>query len=248
MFKDHFSKKSSLYKEARPTYPKALFEYLALLTKAHDLAWDCATGNGQAAVMLANYYKKVVATDASEEQIKQAVSKCNIDYRVSLAENSGLLDKTADLITVAQAFHWFCFEDFFKETKRVLKQNGFLAIWCYELLTTASPNLNQLIGTFYQDIVGPYWPKERRHIENRYQDIQFPFEKLETPEFFIEPNWTLQELLNYFSSWSSTQYYQKDLNKDPIESWLKPRLLQHGSLDEKFKITIPIYLLVGKSF
>ena len=125
MFKDHFSKISSLYK------------------------------------------------DASEEQIKQAVSKCNIDYRVALAENSGLHDKTADLITVAQAFHWFCFEDFFKETKRVLKPDGFLAIWCYELLTTASPNLNQL------------------------------------------------------------------------EFWLKPRLLQHSSLDEKIKITIPIYLLVG---
>ncbi|MDA0713523.1 MAG: class I SAM-dependent methyltransferase, partial [bacterium] len=238
-------KHSALYHNARPTYPPQLFEYLASLTKKHELVWDCATGNGQAALMLSGYYQKVIATDASAEQIKESTPKENIEYRVSPAENSFLPNHSADLVTVAQALHWFNFDAFFAESKRVLKPDGILAVWFYELLKTESPELNKLINTFYVDIIGSYWPKERKHIDDKYQNIDFPFTRLKTPSFDIKPNWDVADLFNYLSSWSAVQYFQQKNQLNPIEDWLKPRVLKHLKLESKLSITIPLYLIAG---
>lgn len=245
MFQDHFSKHSALYHNARPTYPPQLFSYLASLTTEHELAWDSATGNGQAALMLAKYYKKVIATDASAAQIKEAQSKSNIEYKIAPSERSTLAPQSADILTVAQALHWFDFTAFFTEAKRVLKPNGLLAVWFYELLTTDSEELNQIINTFYVDIIGPYWPKERKHIDKHYQNINFPFTPLSTPTFAIKPNWNVIELFNYLSSWSAVQYYQQKNLVNPVDNWLKPRVLKIFEPGRKLSIKIPLYLTAG---
>ena len=56
-FKDRFSGHAAEYALYRPHYPKELFQYLASLAPNRDAAWDCATGNGQAAEMLAEYFR-----------------------------------------------------------------------------------------------------------------------------------------------------------------------------------------------
>ncbi len=155
-FKDHFSGHAQEYSQARPTYPKELFAYLASIAPRHDAVWDCATGNGQAAVGLSAYFKKVIATDASEQQIQNAEQRDNIEYRVTTAEHSGLDNHSVDLIAVAQALHWFDFDNFYQEVKRVLKADGVLAVWTYALLSTPDDKINRLINEFYTDIVGSY--------------------------------------------------------------------------------------------
>ncbi|MCU0933548.1 MAG: class I SAM-dependent methyltransferase, partial [Thiobacillaceae bacterium] len=173
-FKDHFSTRSSRYAAFRPCYPVELFTYLASLTPGHDLAWDCATGSGQAARGLAKHYTRVSATDASTAQIDAAAPHARVEFRVAPAQDSGLPDRSADLTTVAQAAHWFDLQAFYAEVRRVLKPDGLLAIWCYERLAI-EPAVDAIVEDFYGGLLGPYWPPERRLVESGYRDLDFPF-------------------------------------------------------------------------
>ena len=123
-FKDLFSTNSKEYASSRPKYPRSLFEFLVGLVRHRNLAWDCATGNGQAAVVLSEYFEEVIASDASKEQIENAESRKNIRYEVFPAERTNVADSSVDLITIAQALHWFDLDDFYKEAKRVLRKDG----------------------------------------------------------------------------------------------------------------------------
>src|SRR5512145_799814 len=147
-FEDHFSEHSKQYAQYRPRYPNEIYAYLASLTPGHSLAWDCGTGNGQAAVGLADYFDKVHATDASAEQIALAYPHANVEYHVEPAEHVSLRDASADLVTVAVAIHWFNFDEFYREVRRVLKPDGVLAAWTYSL-TEISPQIDQLVNRYY---------------------------------------------------------------------------------------------------
>ena len=131
MAKDLFSKQSDLYARYRPTYPKELYEYILSFVKEKNTAWDCATGNGQAAVVLADHFKKVIATDISAAQIDKAIKKENIEYSVCPAESTPFEENTFDLVTVAQAYHWINWKEFKKEVTRVCKPGAIIAIWVY---------------------------------------------------------------------------------------------------------------------
>ena len=179
-FKDHFSAHSRAYSEFRPSYPASLFSYLASSCAAQDLAWDCATGSGQAAVSLANFFTRVVATDASAEQIANATQKKGVSYAGAQAENSGLDANTVDLITVAQALHWFDIDAFAVEAGRVMKTEAVLAVWTYGLLTVHE-KLAELLKYFYADILGVFWPFERKIVEGGYADIIFPCGEIPSP-------------------------------------------------------------------
>ena len=168
-FQDHFSKRSGTYAKYRPDYPQALYEFILAHVKETELAWDCATGNGQVAVALARHFKKVIATDASQNQIAHAIPHPRVEYRVSAAEDSGLNDHGTDLITVAQALHWFDFDAFYKEVKRVGKPGSLIAVWTYGLLTTET-EADQVIQHFYYDIIGKYWPPERQYVDQKYEN------------------------------------------------------------------------------
>ncbi len=214
-FKDHFSTRSSRYAAFRPRYPAELFTYLASLTPRHDLAWDCATGSGQAARGLAEHYTRVSATDASAAQIEAAAPHAGVEFRVAPAQASGLPDRSADLITVAQAAHWFDLPAFYAEVRRVLKPGGLLAIWCYERLAVA-PALDAIVEDFYAGLLGPYWPPERRLVESGYRDLDFPFAELTAPAMPMTASWTLDQLLGYFSTWSAVKAYQRATGEDPL--------------------------------
>ena len=214
-FKDHFSAQSADYARHRPRYPDKLFAYLADLT-GNRLAWDCATGNGQAAIALARHFEHVVATDASAAQIDSAIPHPAVSYRVAAAESSGLEDNTVDLVTVGQALHWFDRPRFFAEASRALVAGGVVAAWCYELCTV-SPACDAAVERLYSGIVGPFWPQERRLIEERYAGIEFPGVALDPPELEMTVEWTADDMLGYLGTWSACQRYRREHGEDPVE-------------------------------
>lgn len=244
-FKDNFSKQSTAYQKYRPSYPKELFDYLSSITKNHDLAWDCGTGNGQSAIGLANYFEKVYATDPSEQQISNAQSHPKITYKVEKAENCSLANNSVDLITVAQALHWFNFEKFYSEVKRVLKPEGIIAVWTYSLPRISS-EIDKLILHFHDNIVGEFWQKENQLVAEEYKTIPFPFNEIETPSFKFQKEITLEDLKGLLISWSATQRYKDKNGTDPIIQIEKELDNLWKKLDETQLATWDIFLKVGK--
>jgi SAM-dependent methyltransferase len=214
-FPDYFSASAAEYSRRRPDYPRRLFEYLAGLAPDRRRAWDCATGNGQAAVGLARYFDEVIATDASDRQISFARPHARVGYRVAAAEDSGLESASVDLVTAAQALHWFDRPRFWEEARRVLVPAGVIAVWCYDLLHT-DPEVAAVIERLYREVVGPYWPPERALTEERYRTLDFPFAELAPPPFRMERHWSLSDLIGYLGTWSAVRRYREALGEDPI--------------------------------
>ena len=244
-FKDHFSGHAADYARFRPGYPAALFLYLASLAPEHKRAWDCATGNGQAARGLANHFRYVVATDASAEQIKNAEEHERVEYRVAAAEKSGLDAGSIDLVTVAQALHWFDIPAFFREVQRVLKPNGIVAVWAYNLLSV-SPPIDRLIMEFYEETTGPFWPPERTIVESGYREVEFPFAELTPPSFELETRWTLHQVLGYLRTWSATQKFVAARGFDPVILLGQEIAPFWKDADEPRMIHWPLSLRVGR--
>ena len=244
-FKDFFSGHAADYKTFRPAYPPALFEYLASLAPGHERAWDCATGNGQAALALAPYFRHVVATDASREQIAQAKQAPGVEYVVAPAEQSNIASGTVDLVVVAQALHWFDIPRFFAEVNRVAKPGGVVACWCYGLMTVR-PDIDTLTLRLYDDILGPYWPPERRLVEERYRTISFPFIELSPPAFQMEQRWDLEQMVGYLGTWSSSRNYQRANGVDPLTLIGDELLTAWGDPADAKHVVWPLHLRVGK--
>ncbi len=218
-FTDYFSTVAADYAHFRPDYPDTLFDHLARIAPGHDLAWDCATGNGQAAQGLVGHFARIHATDASAAQIAAATPHPRIRYAVAPAESSGLAEVSCDLVTVAQALHWFDLPRFLDEARRVLRPGGILAVWCYGPHRLDDPALEAVSSRFYHDIVGPYWPPERALVESAYAMLDFPgFEELPVPALELSHAWPLATLLGYMGTWSATQGYRKATGKDPLPS------------------------------
>ena len=242
-FKDHFSGHAADYARARPVYPEALYAWLAEQCRAHERAWDCATGNGQAAVALAAHFREVIATDASDAQIANAVQKTNVTYRVAPAEDSGLDAGSCDLITVGQALHWFDQAAFHAEVRRVARPGALLAAWSYHL-TRVSESIDRVIDVFDGEIIRDYWPPERRHIDARYEDLPFPFERIPFPQFAMQCEWTLAQFLDYIGTWSAVQRYRKAKGHDPV-TWMENELAAFWARDERKRVSWPLFGLVG---
>ena len=215
-FNDHFSGIAQDYRKFRPVYPSNLFAFLSFIAPGQDTAWDCATGSGQSAKVLAQTFSQVIATDASQAQIEQAAKSYNIRYRVFPAEQTNIDDQSIDLITVAQALHWFDIDKFFAEANRVLKPGGVLAVWTYNLLSI-SDDIDKIINEFYSDMLKDYWPLERKLIDEGYQSIEFPFQEIQCPSFEMTTKWDLRQLLGYFNTWSAVNRYQQQHGKNPTE-------------------------------
>lgn len=243
-WKDNFSSQAKTYAQYRPTYPPELYESFLPYVKNKSLAWDCACGNGQVAQVLVDSFDQVIATDASQAQIEQAPIHPNISYRMTPAEHSGLEDHSVDLITVAQAMHWFQFEDFYKETKRVASKEAVIAIWGYGLLKI-NPEIDAIIQKLYANILGNYWDIERKHIDEAYQSIPFPFDEILLPKFQIIREWDLEMLLGYFNSWSSTQHYLRKNKQNPIEFIQDELLKKWNNPHHSLTITWDLFLKVA---
>jgi SAM-dependent methyltransferase len=244
-FSDHFSAVAKGYADFRPHYPAALFEYLTTLVPRSATVLDCAAGSGQATLDLAMRFGKVIATDASAEQIASATPRGNVEYRVALAEESGLPDRSVDLITVAQALHWFDLSRFFVEAKRALKPGGVLAVWTYATNEFQDQKVNRIVQDFYSNVVGPYWPPERRLTETGYHTIRLPFMEIATPLFRMEAHWTLSQLLGYFSTWSATNRFIKATGCNPIEPLADTLAEVWGDTSSPRLVVWPVSLRVG---
>lgn len=245
MFKDHFSGHATDYARYRPDYPAALYEFLAKVVKRHELAWDCGTGSGQAALGLAPYFDRVIATDPSAEQIQNAVRHEKISYAVAPAEQTEIPSHSVDLITVAQAVHWFDMERFYQEARRVLRPDGMLAIWCYGL-SRINPEIDRVVQHYYTNIVGPYWPPERRYIDEKYETIPFPFAELPTPELHMKVEWDLNEFMGYLHTWSATQRFEKKNEQNPLNMVHRLLVKTWGDPQTRQTVRWPLYLRLGK--
>lgn len=216
MVKDNFSKQSEAYSKFRPSYPMEFISKILSISTQRKLAWDCGTGNGQVASILSSHFEHVVATDISKNQLSQAPRIPNIEYRIESAESTSIVSNSVDLITVAQAIHWFDFNPFFKEVNRVLKQDGIIAIFGYPLFKTNTP-LDKLITYFYSEILGSFWDLERILIENEYATIPFPFTEINLPDMYMNYEWTFDQMVGYLRSWSAVQHYIDKRQRNPLE-------------------------------
>jgi ubiquinone/menaquinone biosynthesis C-methylase UbiE len=246
-FHDHFSRVSDRYARYRPHYPAALFEWLASLPRRHDLAWDCATGNGQAAVGLSSYFQRVVATDASAEQVANAAIGANIDYRVAPAEQSGLQGNSVDVVTCAQALHWLPRDAFYREVRRVLCDDGVIAVWGYHIPIVGDEAVDQHIRRFHDVVVGPYWPPARQIVLDRFTTIPFPFEEIQPPAFDMCCHWTLDDYAKYLGTQSATdRYRQAHAGEDPVPAFVDAVASAWGGLDAPRDVIFPLFIRAGR--
>ncbi|MGB5132062.1 MAG: class I SAM-dependent methyltransferase [Steroidobacteraceae bacterium] len=214
-FRDHFSGHSIAYEKYRPRYPKELFAWLAANAPARDLAVDVATGNGQAAIALAEFFDGVVATDASAAQLKAAETSPRVRYQCEPAERISLPDASANLIVIAQAAHWFDWPAFQSEARRVLRPGGLLALWCYGNCESER-DIDRLFQDYSRNVVGPYWPRERRYVEENYRDLPLPFPEIAVPRFEMQADWDIEAVLGYLGTWSATQRCRQRSGRDPL--------------------------------
>ena len=243
-FNDHFSGHAAKYARYRPDYPSALFAWLAEQVAEHTLAWDCGTGSGQAAHGLADHFDRVVATDASAAQLAHAVPHDRITYRCEPAEQTTLGSASVDLVTVAQALHWFDVDGFYAEVRRVLKPGGVLAVWAYSLCAV-TPAVDAVVQAYYEDVVGPCWPPERRHVLAGYRTLPFPFEEVAVPSFHLSVCWTLDELVGYLRTWSATQRYVQQHGEDPTAA-VRAELAHVWGPEAALEVRWPLHLRVGQ--
>ncbi|QOI97423.1 MAG: methyltransferase domain-containing protein [Flammeovirgaceae bacterium] len=240
--KDYFSGHSKQYAAFRPTYPDELYRFIFGHLKTFDAAWDCATGNGQVARVLATQFENVFATDISRQQLEHAYKADNIVYSVQPAEKTDLPDKTFDLITVAQALHWIDANAFYSEVIRTAKPGAWLAVWGYSHCTV-NPEVDFHFLKFYNETVGPYWDGARKLVEDHYRSIPFPFDEVKSPAFSIKASWTAKEFAGYLGTWSATQKFIKEKGYDPV-----PEVMEKISplWKDKLPVTFPVFLRMGE--
>ena len=218
-FKDLFSLQAADYARFRPVYPPELYAWLAAKAPARRLAVDVGTGNGQAAVALAAHFERVIGVEPSDGQRGNATPAAHVEYRPGTAEATGLDAASADLMTVAQAIHWFKHDAFFGEVRRVVRPQGLFAFWCYGL-TTISPEIDAAVHVYYEDLLGPYWEPERKMVEEGYRNIAVPFTPIAPsamPPFAMQLSWTFEHLIGYLGTWSPRKRYLETHGHDALE-------------------------------
>lgn len=213
--KDNFSHQADAYAKYRPGYPPELFDFILKYVEGRSAAWDCATGNGQSAMSLAKHFERVFATDISQKQLDHAPLLPNVSYTVQPAEQTDFPPDSFDLVTVSQALHWFRFDDFYKEVKRVLKPGGWIAAWMYSGVQV-SPEIDERKKIFYRDLLGSWWDYERRYVDEEYKTIPFPLEEISCPVFQLRFDWTLEEFAGYLNTWSALQKFIKANHYNPV--------------------------------
>jgi SAM-dependent methyltransferase len=242
MQKDYFSDHSKIYAAFRPTYPAALYDFVFEYVKIFDKAWDCATGNGQVAQHLSQFFAEVQATDISAQQLDAAAQVENIHYSIGNAEQTAFAANTFDLITVGQALHWFEQQKFFAEAKRVGKPGSILAVWGYAALSV-DEKIDPIFYHYYHETVGAYWDEARKQVEEEYSNVNFPFDKIISKKFELMVHWSLPQFIGYLQSWSASQKFIKANSFDPTVE-LVQQLSQYWEQDQIKSVSFPIFLKV----
>lgn len=243
-FEDHFSPIAPAYREFRPRYPVRLFDYLAARVARHCLAWDCATGSGQAARLLAPRFALVQATDASANQLASAVWHPRIVYRRARAEASGLADASVDVVTVGQALHWFDISGFFSEVRRVLRRGGLIAVWSYGVVRV-TPGVDVLVDSLYRNVLGEWWPPRRRLVDAGRDGLSVPFDELVVPEFRMAEYWTRDEFVGYLGTWSAGARCREATGTDPLRDFARDLVSLWPDAEARRTVTWPLHLRVA---
>ncbi len=244
-FKDYFSQQAAGYARFRPQYPRSLFAFIAQHSPNNEAVLDAATGNGQAAVALAEFFRRVIALDASAEQIRCAQPNDRVEYRVGGAEATGLPARSFAAITVAQALHWLDLDLFYAEAGRILQPGGLLAVWAYNNLRI-TPEVDAIARHFHDHVVGLFWPPERKIVGRGYLALPFPLQEIETPPFEIETQWSLEQLLGYLRTWSATERFQAAGRDDPVAALIPALTKAWGNPAEMKQATWPLTVRVGR--
>lgn len=214
-FVDHFAATATQYARSRPTYPAELFDWLVERSPRRALAWDCGTGSGQAAQTLGGRFDLVVASDPSLAQLAQARRETSVHFVAMTAEAVALPSASVDLVTVAQALHWFDRTRFYAEVRRVLVPGGLLAAWRYGL-ASVDPRIDAIVRHFHGVTVGPFWPAERAIVDAGYRTIDFPDDELPVPPMSMEARWSLDQFVGYLASWSAVSRFRASVETDPV--------------------------------
>ncbi|HMN60146.1 MAG TPA: class I SAM-dependent methyltransferase [Anaerolinea sp.] len=244
-FEDHFSRQAATYAQFRPRYPTELYAFLANQTIEQSLAWDCATGSGQAALGLVEHFEQVIGTDASADQISHAGPHERITYRVEPAEKTSLESHSIDLVTVATAVHWFDLDAFYREVRRVLKPGGIIAVWGY-YRPVISPQIDTQVIRYEMDILGEYWPERIVLLRNQYRSLPFPFEEIPAPEFAMQAEWDMSQVLGFFNSWSATTRYREEHGHHPLEKIWADFTAAWGGENQKHSVRWPLFVRAGR--
>lgn len=244
-FKDLFGGHAADYAAARPTYPAALFDWLATLASAASTVLDCGCGNGQASVALGERFARVIATDPSAEQIANATRHPRVEYRVASAEASGVADGSIGLVTAAQAVHWFDHAKFAAECRRVLVPGGAVVVWCYGINHIA-PAIDAVTRRLYDELTAPFWSPERRFIDDGLRTLPFPFAEFAAPPFEMTLRWTLPQYLAYLRTWSASKKYEIAHGRDPV-ALLEPEFVTAWADPAATRaVAFPLYLRAGR--
>jgi len=244
-FKDHFSTQAYDYARYRPDYPQDLFAWLANESPARALAWDSATGSGQAALSLAEHFSAVTATDASEAQIRHAHAHPRVAYAVSPSEGTAIATGAVDLVFVAQALHWFDLPAFYREVHRVTRQGALVAVCSYALMAV-EPAIDAVVEHFYSHTLEGHWPPERVHVERGYSDLPFPFARIDHPNFEMCRQWDLATLLGYLGTWSAVARYRNANGADPLQALANELAACWGDPDTAKAVRWPLKLMIGR--
>ncbi len=244
-FPDHFSDHAQRYEAYRPQYPAALFSHVASLAASHDLAWDCATGNGQAALGLTPYFRSIIAVDASPEQLAVSRPHDQIAYVLALAHRTPLPNGSVDLVTVASAFHWLDLGRFYAEVRRVTKPNGILACWGYKV-PTVSPEVDEVIHRLDREVLRDFWLPETRLAVDGYQTMPFPFYEIDTPPFRITDDWNLDRLMGFLGTWSASLRYLTETGRDSVDEIRDEFTAAWGDPEHERQVAWDLFMRVGR--
>ena len=214
-FQDHFSATAADYARFRPRSPEPLFDWLTQVVQGRQRAWDAGTGNGQAAIPLAERFAEVIATDPSSEQLLRVPPNPRIRTLVAAEECSEIETDSVDLVTVAQAAHWFDLDRFGAEVDRVSRRGAVVAMWSYGLFRVEAA-IDGIVGRFYRETVGRFWPPERRLVDEAYRTLPFHWPEIDAPRFAIETALTLEGVLAYVHTWSAVQRFIAERGFDPV--------------------------------
>ena len=245
-FKDHFSEVAAAYAAHRPTYPTALVDFLAESVPRRELAWDAGCGSGQLSVLLADRFARVIATDASPEQIAQATPHRKVQYAVAPAEASGLPPRAADLAVAAQAAHWFDLAAYYAEVRRIGRPGAVVALVSYGLVRVDHADIDPLLDRFYSDVLGAYWPPERRHVEDGYRSLPFPFAEIAAPRLESHARWALAQLVGYVETWSAVWALERAEGRTPLAAFHRALAGVWGPEATVRTVCWPLALRVGR--
>jgi SAM-dependent methyltransferase len=243
VFKDHFSERAAAYSSSRPRYAPELAQWLASIAPAKQLAWDAGCGSGQLSTLLGDEFDRVIATDASAEQVAKAAPHAHVEYRAEPAEQSSLENRSADLITVAQAVHWMNLDDFYAEVRRVARPGGAIALIAYGI-AVIEPEVDVVIDRFYSGDLDGFWPPERSHIETGYRDLPFPFERVPAPKMDLSVHWTVEQMLGYIRTWSAVRALEKAKGPETTEKFADSLRRAWGS--RVLTVRWPLVIVAGR--